>query len=341
MMKIINKALFFSVVTLSFLLLSISCSHKNLTEPGGFKIIGVVIDTLGHPINDASISLSYYFSPTLDYFTVEGDSKSTTLEWKSAPEANISAYNIYRSTSIDSVFEKINDVPIPDVGEHVFVDTLLTNLVYHYYKLESEHGDGKILLYGPLSSPFETSKAKIDEEPPRDRKSKYFMLYQNIPSPFVSSTLIRFTIPVNSHSVVAIYDLRKQLVRTLVDVEFEAGVYEIMWNSKDNNWQIVGNGPYIVRMEANDFAMERNIFRNGDERASTDENGEYSINSIPFWTDYVINMRDQDNGDLGWGSMPVDSVKVGASKSGYLTVEKNALLQEGETTRADFVLPPL
>ena len=69
------------------------------------------------------------------------------------------------------------------------------------------------------------------------------------PSPFRSSTEIRFSMAARGHARIALYDVMGRLVETIRDAEFPAGEHRVQWNGRAGG-RIVGPGIYFVRFEA-------------------------------------------------------------------------------------------
>jgi len=69
------------------------------------------------------------------------------------------------------------------------------------------------------------------------------------PNPFRESTTIRFDLPSQGSARVAIYDVRGQRVRTLVDGVLAAGPQARDWSGLDDAGQPVSPGVYFVRLE--------------------------------------------------------------------------------------------
>jgi len=94
-----------------------------------------------------------------------------------------------------------------------------------------------------------------------------FALHQNHPNPFNPSTSIIIDVPASKignesagvKTKVAIYNLRGQLVRLLLDADKEPGRYMLTWDGRDNRGERVGSGPYLYRMEAGDFVSTRKM----------------------------------------------------------------------------------
>ncbi|MCI0697153.1 SBBP repeat-containing protein [candidate division KSB1 bacterium] len=88
-----------------------------------------------------------------------------------------------------------------------------------------------------------------------------FDLAQNFPNPFSArgtfgnpSTAIHFATPTAGRARLAIYNLRGELVRTLVDGELAAGYHRITFNARG-----LASGTYFYRFEAGDFISTRKM----------------------------------------------------------------------------------
>jgi hypothetical protein len=68
------------------------------------------------------------------------------------------------------------------------------------------------------------------------------------PNPFNPSTTIRFTAPEAASVTLQIFNIRGELVRTLVDRDFNAGVHEQRWNGRDDFGRRVASGVYFYRL---------------------------------------------------------------------------------------------
>ena len=100
----------------------------------------------------------------------------------------------------------------------------------------------------------------------------YFALYQNYPNPFNPTTRIQFRVPslefrepsyttqekavdgspfmVHSpiHTTLKIYNVLGQKVRTLVDEEKLPGIYQVIWDGKDEKGKDVASGIYLYQL---------------------------------------------------------------------------------------------
>lgn len=75
-----------------------------------------------------------------------------------------------------------------------------------------------------------------------------FRLYQNYPNPFNPGTRILYEVGRPAQVTLRIYNLRGQLVRTLVDAPHGAQTYWVYWDGRDNRGQRVPGGIYLYEL---------------------------------------------------------------------------------------------
>ncbi len=83
-----------------------------------------------------------------------------------------------------------------------------------------------------------------------------FMLYQNYPNPFNPTTKIQYSIPIDCKVELKIYNIKGELVRTLVNEPQSAGYYKVIWNGKDYNNIPVSSGIYFYRLKVDDKVID-------------------------------------------------------------------------------------
>lgn len=78
----------------------------------------------------------------------------------------------------------------------------------------------------------------------------YYQLYQNSPNPFSNSTTISFFTTKNSKDTnIEIYNIKGQLVKTLINNQTQkGGYYEIIWDGKDQLKNQVSSGIYLYKI---------------------------------------------------------------------------------------------
>ena len=84
-----------------------------------------------------------------------------------------------------------------------------------------------------------------------------YALMQNYPNPFNARTEIHFVLPYENFVKLNIYNVRGQLVRTLINNKYNAGYHIIKWDGANNNSKIVASGIYFYRLETDDYIETR------------------------------------------------------------------------------------
>jgi hypothetical protein len=75
------------------------------------------------------------------------------------------------------------------------------------------------------------------------------VVLENVPNPFTPTTTIRFSVPVSGYVTLKVFNVRGELVATIVDGHMEAGeIYEEVFNA--NN---LATGTYFYRLTGNGF----------------------------------------------------------------------------------------
>jgi N-acetylneuraminic acid mutarotase len=110
---------------------------------------------------------------------------------------------------------------------------------------------------GSLPGPGNLPKSSIDEEEARSDQSSVisYQLEQNYPNPFNPTTTIKFALPEAGEVSLSIYNLNSQLVRQLVNGEYESGRYEVVWDGKNDAGTSVATGLYVYVFRAGDPSM--------------------------------------------------------------------------------------
>jgi minor extracellular serine protease Vpr len=88
---------------------------------------------------------------------------------------------------------------------------------------------------------------------------KDYQLAQNYPNPFNPSTTIRYSLPVQSHIRLRVFDLMGREVASLVDAQQDAGSYSVNWIGTTNNGVLVSSGVYFCRLEGSGHELTRKM----------------------------------------------------------------------------------
>ncbi len=77
-----------------------------------------------------------------------------------------------------------------------------------------------------------------------------FKVWPPFPNPFNPATTIRYEIPSECHVSFIVYDINGRRVAVLEEGIRPAGIYNAVWDGKDNNGILTASGVYLYRLEA-------------------------------------------------------------------------------------------
>ena len=103
----------------------------------------------------------------------------------------------------------------------------------------------------------ENTTTSIDEK--FDARPASMVMHQNFPNPFNPSTTISFAMHEAGAANLKIYNVRGEVVATLAQGHIQPGNYEITWDGRDNNGQVVATGNYIAVLSKGGEQVSRNM----------------------------------------------------------------------------------
>jgi len=86
-----------------------------------------------------------------------------------------------------------------------------------------------------------------------------FGLDFNYPNPFNPETKINYQFPEASNVVIKVFNMKGQLVRTLIDEFKEPGSYTVVWDGRNVAGLSVPSGAYFYKMKAGNFQETRKM----------------------------------------------------------------------------------
>ncbi len=86
-----------------------------------------------------------------------------------------------------------------------------------------------------------------------------FELEQNFPNPFNPETTIRFKVAQAGSLTMQIYNLQGQIVKTLVNSNYSSGTYQVRWDGKNDNRELVTTGVYFCKMKIGNYQAVRRL----------------------------------------------------------------------------------
>jgi photosystem II stability/assembly factor-like uncharacterized protein len=166
------------------------------------------------------------------------------LIWRLVTDEGIDAIRVYRSTAgVDSEI-LLTPHALPGTARAYTDLTATAGIRYRY----------AIVVTGRHSGEVRSATVEAERAPLAAR------LYQNRPNPFNPTTVIRFDVPTGgAHVSLRVYDVRGNLVRTLVDGVEAPGERRVVWNGRNEAGNLVATGVYFYRMTAPGFEMTRKM----------------------------------------------------------------------------------
>lgn len=107
--------------------------------------------------------------------------------------------------------------------------------------------DGGKVMFMEMQITFPLSDANDDPTVP----NVTYMLHQNYPNPFNPETTISFDMPKAGFANLSVYNVKGQLVKTLVNGNLDWGRQSVVWNGTDNYGNSVTSGLYFYRLTTN------------------------------------------------------------------------------------------
>ncbi len=95
---------------------------------------------------------------------------------------------------------------------------------------------------------------EIGVDPGQEPEVATTYLNQNFPNPVTSNTNISFNLKANSDVKISVYNIKGQLVETLVDNKMEKGPHTLTWNNKS-----LSNGIYFLRLETKETTITKKM----------------------------------------------------------------------------------
>ncbi len=179
------------------------------------------------------------------------------ISWETASESNLLGYNIYRSENenqddalrVTATMITASNQAMGDSYSYTD-DEVEMNTTYNYW-LQSTDFDGTSQMFGPV-----TVKISGQDDNDIDNAILRTELYGNYPNPFNPETTISYSISQAQHVRLEVYNMRGQLVKTLLNKQIETANtrLNVVWNGKDNNNNDVSSGIYLYKLITDNYS---------------------------------------------------------------------------------------
>jgi hypothetical protein len=196
----------------------------------------------------------------LSTFTAMLGENGPQLNWTTQSEENNAGWNVYRGET-ETAWQQQNVLQLnsamgliegagttSEPTDYQFEDIMPTQSDNSYwYWLESVDYSGVTELYGPAMVQIPAQDPGFIETP--DMPHAYG-LQQNYPNPFNPSTEISFTLRQGGPVELSVYNLKGQLLRTLIAGETMSGnqQHSVVWDGKDQFGNEVTSGIYLYKL---------------------------------------------------------------------------------------------
>ncbi len=210
---------------------------------------------LGGPFAGSAESTSFSLWGCSAYTPVEGiffasitNPLVVTLRWSADYLGPAEGFNIYRSTSEDGLFEKVNEETLDPDLPGVYVDRTVWPETEFWYELYVVRPDG--------------SEEKVGFEPVSVATGGRLMtrLFPPSPNPFRGETVIMHDIAADAGAPrLMIYDVSGRVVKTFAGTPERSGRYEVTWDGTNDNGQRVVSGVYFCSLETGEQRETRRI----------------------------------------------------------------------------------
>lgn len=176
------------------------------------------------------------------------------LNWENAPLIVGGSLSGLDSVNVGDIVEF--DVTPAIAGDGVYSFGLKSNSV-DLVRYDSKESPFPPTLVIELAAPPFTQQAVAS--PPASQlpsttlaspSPQKIFLNPNYPNPFNNETIIEYGLPAAGQVQVVVYNLKGQVVRTLVNAFEPAGFKKIQWNGRDDSGRAVSSGIYFVRLDA-------------------------------------------------------------------------------------------
>jgi hypothetical protein len=189
---------------------------------------------------------------TLASFTATLQEAIPILQWVTLSEINNSGWNVFRNTE-DNSYNSLQINPALIAGAGSSTETanyqledqydIVSGLTYYYW-LESVSYGGDTENYGPIVLKIPIIDGNETPEVPLT-----YGLLGNYPNPFNPSTSISFRIDQPARVSLTVYNLKGQLIKNLLDQEFDESqvdqLINIQWDGTDNAQNQTASGIYL------------------------------------------------------------------------------------------------
>ena len=189
----------------------------------------------------AEITVTIVLNPPSNVIA-ESQPPNIIVTWD-APERGINSYNVYRDGAL--LEEGIQGNPMLYIDIGVPTGTYIYNVTAVYDGgWESDMSEEEPVYHVDASNVLVPIITK---------------LAGNYPNPFNPTTTISFSTKEAGYVSINIYNMKGQLVKTLINDQLDAAFHDVIWNGKDDSNKTISSGIYFYKMNANNYAATKKM----------------------------------------------------------------------------------
>lgn len=183
---------------------------------------------------------------------------TVTLNWLTHSETGVRGFYVLRNTA--NVLEDaivvsnlINATNTSNQMAYNYVDRDVYGNTTYYYWLQIEDIDGGGQFFGPSMITVSDGSGNTPVIP------LVTQLKNAYPNPFNPRLNVAFDIAEPTNVKIMIYNVKGQLVKTLLDSSKQAGYYSVEWNASSDTGEKLGTGVYFVKMKAGKLEQTKKV----------------------------------------------------------------------------------
>lgn len=232
--------------------INVSIPTNAFGEPDSSVIIPIVVgDLTGRGVIAYQANIKFDASVlnaagALSSGTVSGSFGPPTVNISEDGEINVGGFGASPLSGSGTLVNLTFDV-VGQLGDTTAL--VFDNFVFNSGDPAAEVKNGKFTVSLPTS---------VHDEAPQPEN---FFLRQNYPNPFNPETTITFEVPPtwNDRLTLQIFNLKGQLIKTLVNGFIPAGTHVIVWDSRDERGKPASSGSYFYKIKSGNFVAVRKM----------------------------------------------------------------------------------
>ncbi|HJY64887.1 MAG TPA: T9SS type A sorting domain-containing protein [Ignavibacteria bacterium] len=155
------------------------------------------------------------------------------------------SWNDYRISDRRFIPKSLTGVGQGNMGDNIGLTSGNGNL----YPVWMSDYTGKFQIWSAIINYTTIGINKIGSDVP-----KSYTLNQNYPNPFNPETIIKFEVPKSDYLKIVVYDISGKEIRTLVDQQINAGIYEVKFDGSN-----LASGMYFYKLISESYSETRKM----------------------------------------------------------------------------------